>query len=508
MVLRLQKDINLHKAAAWLAASPLRAYGFAVVATLAAYLVRSGLDAALNARPTFSLFAFGVLVTAVFAGVRPAVLAMVLSAAVVNVFIFEPVGHINTEPRDLVEMVLFISIAGGMIALTRLASSAAEQAETALDRQRELNVQLQSEEATQQAILATIPDAMVVIDAKGLIQSFSHAAEKLFGYTAPEVIGRNVSMLMPQPFRDEHDGYIGRFLRTGEARIIGRGRTVTALKKDGATFPMDLAVGEAKVAGKRTFVGFIRDLTAKIESERHMQHLQSELLHASRLTAMGEMSAALAHELNQPLTAISNYAKAARRTLAGGAAKIEDAQGMMDKTAAQALRAGQIIKRLRDFVEHRDMSRTIEDPVKVVEEAMALALMDASQAGVRVTADLTAAPEVYIDKIQIQQVLVNLMRNALEAMQAAAVRTLAVSVRTAGADRAEIAIRDTGTGLAPEVAARLFQPFVTTKRSGMGVGLSICHSIIESHGGRIWVTVNEGAGVTFHVSLPAAGAEA
>lgn len=498
---------KLQTVAWWISLSNARAYGFAVLATALSYLVRTGLDAALDARPTFSLFAFGVLATAVFAGVRPAVLAMVLSAVVVDVFVFEPVGQINADARDLVEIVLFVIIASGMIALTRLASAAAEQAQTALDRQRELSDRLQSEEATQRAILATIPDAMVVIDAKGIVQSFSSTAEKLFGYAASEVIGRNVSMLMPQPFRDEHDGYIGRFLRTGEARIIGRGRTVTALKKDGTTFPMDLAVGEAHMAGRRTFVGFIRDLTAKLESERHLQQLQSELLHASRLTAMGEMSAALAHELNQPLTAISNYAKAARRTLAGGAAKIEDAQGMMDKTAAQALRAGQIIKRLRDFVEHRDMSRTIEDPVKVVEEAMALALVDAAQAGVKVKSDLNAAPEVYIDKIQIQQVLVNLMRNATEAMQAVEDRTLAVTVAAVN-QHAEIAVADTGPGLAPEVAARLFQPFTTTKRTGMGVGLSICHSIVEAHGGRIWMTVNDGPGVTFHVSLPPAGSEA
>lgn len=498
---------TLQTAAWWVSLSRVRAYGFAVMATLVSYLVRTGLDTALDARPTFSLFAFGVLATAVFAGVRPAILAMALSAIVVDVFVFEPVGRINTDPRDLVEIVLFVAIASGMIALARLASAAAGQAQIALDRQRELSDKLQREEATQRAILATIPDAMVVIDAKGVVQSFSSAAEKLFGYTAAEVCGRNVNMLMPQPFRDEHDGYIGRFLRTGEARIIGRGRTVSALKKDGTTFPMDLAVGEAHVAGKRTFVGFIRDLTAKLESERHMQHLQSELLHASRLTAMGEMSAALAHELNQPLTAISNYAKAARRTLSGGAAKIEDAQGMMDKTAAQALRAGQIIKRLRDFVEHRDMSRTIEDPVKVVEESMALALVDAAQAGVRVKAHLAPAPDVYIDKIQIQQVLVNLIRNAVEAMQAVEARTLGVTVAAEGG-AAEIAICDTGPGLAPEVAARLFQPFITTKKTGMGVGLSICHSIVQAHGGRIWVTVNEGPGVTFHVSLPAAGAEA
>ena len=497
------------KISTWIGASQVRGYGLAVLCTLLAYLLRTGLDRTLDARPTFSIFSFAVLATAVFGGVRLAILAMVLSAVVVNLFVLQPAGTIAFNPRDLVDIVLFVIIASGMIALARVASAAAQHAETALDRQRQLGDQLQAEEATQRAILATIPDAMVVIDAKGIVQSFSTAPEKLFGYSAGEVCGKNVKMLMPQPFRDEHDGYIDRFRRTGEARIIGLGRRVTALKKDGTTFPMDLAVGEANVAGKRTFVGFVRDLTAKLESERHLQSLQSELLHASRLTAMGEMSAALAHELNQPLTAIANYAKAARRTLSLGASKIEDAQGMMDKTAAQAIRAGEIIKRLREFVEHREVTRAIESPVKVVEEAMALGLVDAAESGVRVKAEFDAAvPQVYIDKVQLQQVLVNLMRNAVEAMQAVEQRDLSVKVVLAEGNTAEIAICDTGPGLAPEVAARLFRPFVTTKKSGMGVGLSICQSIMQAHNGRIWVTTNEGPGITFHLSLPAAGADA
>ncbi len=506
---RNSQQATFQRISVWVSASPVRAYGLAVLITLTAYLVRVGLAHSLDARPTFSIFSFGVLATAVLCGVRPAILAMVLSAVVVNVFILEPTGTLSFNPRDLVDIVLFVIIASGMIGLARLATAAAEHAETALVRQRQLGDRLQAEEATQRAILATIPDAMVVIDAKGVIQSFSSAAETLFGYAAAEVCGKNVKMLMPQPFREEHDGYIERFRRTGEARIIGRGRRVTALKKDGTTFPMDLAVGEANVAGSRTFVGFIRDLTAKLESERHLQSLQSELLHASRLNAMGEMSAALAHELNQPLTAIANYAKAARRTLSLGAEKIEDAQSMMDKTAAQAIRAGEIIKRLREFVEHREVTRTIETPAKVVEEAMALGVVDAAESGVRVKTQFDdATPQIYIDKVQIQQVLVNLMRNAIEAMQSVEVRDLSITVSLAEGNAAEIAICDTGPGLAPEVAGRLFQPFVTTKKSGMGVGLSICQSILQAHNGRIWVTTNAGAGITFHVSLPAAGTEA
>jgi two-component system sensor kinase FixL len=504
----LSEISSLYPISRWIGASRLRAYGFAVVCTLIAYLVRTVLDLTLASRPTFSLFSFAVMTAAVFGGVGPAIFAMTLSVVVVDVFIFNPNGVFAFSPRDLIELVLFVTIASGMIGLTRLAFGAARRAEAALDRQSQLSERLLAEEATQRAILATIPDAMVVIDAKGMVQSFSNTAEKLFGYEAVEVIGKNVKMLMPQPFRDEHDGYIGRFNRTGEARIIGRGRTVTALKKDGTTFPMDLAVGEANVGGKRTFIGFIRDLTAKFENDRHLQNLQSELLHASRLTAMGEMSAALAHELNQPLTAIANYAKAAHRTLAGAAtSKIEDAQGMIDKAAAQAIRAGQIIKRLREFVEHREVSRGMENPIKVVEEALVLGLADIGDSGVRVRSAFDAAtPPVYIDKVQIQQVLINLMRNAIEAMQAVESRELEIKVFPAEGG-VQISICDSGPGLAPEVAARLFQPFVTTKKTGMGVGLSICQSIMQGHNGRIWVTPNETAGITFHLSLPAAGAE-
>ncbi|MGE5721090.1 MAG: PAS domain S-box protein, partial [Sphingomonadales bacterium] len=160
------------------------------------------------------------------------------------------------------------------------------------------------------SILETVPDAMIVIDEQGLIVSFSAAAQATFGYTAEEVVGTNVSRLMPSPDRDRHDGYLERYLQTGERRIIGIGRIVTGLRKDGRAFPMELSVGEAMTDGQRLFTGFVRDLTDKQRTESRVQELQSELIHVSRLTAMGTMAATLAHELNQPLTAIANYAEA------------------------------------------------------------------------------------------------------------------------------------------------------------------------------------------------------
>ena len=353
------------------------------------------------------------------------------------------------------------------------------------------------------SILETVPDAMVVIDERGMIQSFSTTAERLFGFTAGEVQGRNVSMLMPAPYRHEHDGYLARYLTTGERRIIGVGRVVVGQRKDGGTFPMELSVGEVALEGKKQFIGFVRDLTRRREGERLLHEVQSELLHISRLSTMGEMASALAHELNQPLSAIANYLQGSRRLLQNSsddrAPVIVDA---MDKAAEQAIRAGQVIQRLRDFVARGETEKRIESIKKLVEEASALALVAAKDQLVRV--DLRLDPSidlVLVDKIQIQQVLLNLLRNGLEAMQTAERRELHVSTSPVEDNMVAVNVGDTGCGIAPEVASRLFQPFVTTKKQGMGVGLSISRTIIESHGGQITVEPNPGGGTIFRFTL-------
>ena len=294
-------------------------------------------------------------------------------------------------------------------------------------------------------------------------------------------------MLMPSPYRDNHDGYIGRYLRTGERRIIGIGRVVVGERKDGSTFPMELAVGEMHVRNERLFSGFIRDLTERQETEARLQELQAELVHMSRLTAMGEMASALAHELNQPLSAIANYMKGSRRLLQDSsethAAVLRDA---MDKAADQALRAGQIIRRLRDFVARGESERRVEDVKKLIEEASALALVGAKDRGIRVQFQFdTDINFVLADKVQIQQVLLNLIRNAMEAMENSEKRELEIVTAPASANLVEISVADSGAGIAQEIYAQLFQPFVSTKPQGMGVGLSISRTIVESHGGSI-----------------------
>ena len=362
---------------------------------------------------------------------------------------------------------------------------------------------LQDREAHLQSVLDTVPDAMVVIDTSGIIRSFSTTAERQFGHSAREAIGRNVSILMPEPYRSQHDGFLARYMATGERRIIGVGRLVVGLRKDGSTFPMELAVGEMRSGERRFFTGFLRDLTERQETQQRLQEVQSELIFMSRFTALGEMASTLAHELNQPLTAATSYLNGARRLLAVGRPQdLATASGAIENAAEQMVRAGQIIKRLRQFVSRGESDRRPEDLRKLIEEASALALVGVKQTGTHVSFDFDpVVGMVLVDRIQIQQVVLNLMRNAIEAMQEVSRREMKVSSRLADSETVEVCVADTGPGIAPEIAPRLFQPFVTTKPQGMGVGLSICRTIIEAHGGKLWAEPNPGGGTIFRLTL-------
>jgi len=366
---------------------------------------------------------------------------------------------------------------------------------------------LEAAEARLRSILQTVPDAMIVIDEFGRIESLSATAERLFGYSAAESIGRNISMLMPSPYREQHDTYLKRYLGTGEKHIIGIGRVVSGQRKDGTTFPMHLTVGELRSADRHYFTGFIRDLTDQQITESRLKELQSEVTHMSRFTALGEMASTLAHEINQPLTAISNYLRGCQRLLerveSDNSTMLRDAIG---KAADQALRAGQIIRRLREFVARGESDRRIESLPKLIEDASTLALIGAKENGVDVAFRLDPTVDLVLaDRIQIQQVLVNLIRNAIEVMaETPGRRRLEIAAVADREDLVQVSVSDTGLGIAPEIAKQLFQPFVTTKRKGMGLGLSICRTIIEAHGGKIWVEPNPGGGTIFHFTLRSA----
>lgn len=488
---------------------------------------------------------------------------------------------------------------------------------------------LREERARLEAVIGTSADAVITIDQKGIVQSFSRVGEKLFGYRANEVIGRNVSMLMPSPDREKHDGYLERYRRTGEKRIIGLGRQVDARRKDGSVFPVHLMVGEVTQAGQRLFTGFIHDMSERVAAERAVasernfvaamldttqalvvvldqqgrvvrsnaacqrlsgysagelvgrsildlipdgntslygllqtgnpdarvpnrwegsllckggevrlvswstaaiqedngvprylvttgidmtesrrsearaQELQHHLYRIGRISELGEMASAIAHELNQPMTAVANYVNASRRMLdAVEDEKAERIIGLMNRAVEQTDRAGQIVRRLRQLIGRGQSELQPTDLNAVVREASGLALIGAREEAIEVSFDLQEdLPPVLADATQLQQIVLNLVRNAVEALHAVEHRRLVVSTGTAG-DMVELSVRDNGPGLDPEVADQLFMPFVSTKANGMGIGLSICRSILDAHQGQIRAEAVAEGGTRFRVTLP------
>jgi two-component system, LuxR family, sensor kinase FixL len=485
------------------------------------------------------------------------------------------------------------------------------------------------------SLLDAAVDAIIVIDHLGQIEQFSLSAERIFGYPADEVIGRNVAMLMPGPYQDEHDRYIERYSETREARIIGIGREVRAQRKDGTIFPCELAVGQVAGVVPPRFIGFIRDITLRKQADErlrrseselrlaqelanlgnyviHLDHsepdyyspqlhrilgiasmdanvplntmlrlwvhpgdrekldgaitelqsktgacdveyrivrndgttrylhhiaqvtrdvqgaplkhvgtihdvtdrrqtedearqLQERLTHFSRLSTMGEMAAGLAHEINQPLSAITMYAQACQRFMRSSTRDDADVLEALEQISAQALRAGEVIRRLRQFVKNREVKREPVDCGRLLDDLRTLAETDARLHNVRLRIDAEDdLPTVYADPIQLQQVVLNLVRNAIDAMSDAPEtrREVVLSTRLSPEGEIEIVVADHGSGLAPEAAEHLFNPFFTTKSGGTGLGLAISRSIVRAHGGRLWHTPNEGMGARFHFTLP------
>lgn len=490
---------------------------------------------------------------------------------------------------------------------------------------------LREERARLQSVIDTSADAVITIDEKGIVQSFSRVGERLFGYEADEVLGRNVNMLMPSPDRERHDGYLARYLQTGEKRIIGLGRQVEAQRKDGSIFPIHLMVGEVTAPGRRLFTGFIHDMSERVAAERAVasernfvaamldttealvivldqegrivrsnaacerltgytspelvgrnitelipdssltlkavfqpaltgehassrgestllsktgearwvswstvciredsgrprylvstgidmteskraedraRELQHHLYRIGRISELGEMASAIAHELNQPMTAVANYVNASRRMMEGlEDARAEKIVGLMNRAVEQTERAGQIVRRLRQLIGRGQSELQATDLNSVVREASSLALIGAREQEVKVRFQLAdELPPVLADATQLQQVVLNLVRNAVEAMQAVETRELFVASRISDGGAVELSIGDTGPGLEAEVAKNLFMPFVTTKANGMGIGLSICRSILDAHHGQIRAESAPSGGTIFRVMLPA-----
>ena len=356
-----------------------------------------------------------------------------------------------------------------------------------------------------QAVLDAAVEGIVVIDHHGLIQSFNRAAERLFGYRGDEVIGVNVGILMTDEDRTSHDGFLTRYVATRVPHIIGRTREVNAKRKDGTVFPALLAVGLVPEADPPRFVGFVHDYTKQRQSEMEAHRLQERLMHVSRLATVGEMASGIAHELNQPLAAIATYAHACDRLLGMPDPEIEEVRSALREIADQAVRAGDIIRRLRSLARTEEAARAPSNVNTVIEELTDLIQANAKAHGIEYRRDLAPdLPEIVLDRSQIQQVVMNLVHNALESLALGQVETAEVVVRTglAATGEIEISVCDTGSGVPAAIVNRIFDPFCSTKPTGTGLGLPMSRTIARAHGGTLNYRPNDPKGACFTVKLP------
>ena len=361
-------------------------------------------------------------------------------------------------------------------------------------------------------VLDAMVESMIVIDEQGTMEQINKSTTRMFGYEPDELLGKNISMLMTGTDHERHDKYLSNYQKTGKKRIIGRGREVLAQRKDGSVFPADIAVGEVKTRDYVRFVGLIRDLTQQRNAEEQALKQREEMVNVSRLGMMGEMAAAMAHELNQPLTAIANYASASIRLLEQSPDNIEDVREVLQEIADQALRAGEVIQRTREFTRSGDDSMSATTLSEIARPIRSLAELDTKANNIRLSWNIPAdLPEVEADPVQIQQIMLNLIRNAVDAMQDTDPdhRDIEIQAKITAPHEIRFDVKDQGHGVSPEAAKDIFNAFFTTKSGGMGMGLAICRTIIRSHGGELGFRNNglagEQRGSTFYFTIPTRG---
>jgi two-component system sensor kinase FixL len=355
------------------------------------------------------------------------------------------------------------------------------------------------------SLMDAMIDALIVIDEKGVIERINSSAENMFGYTCTELTGKNISELMAGRDKKNHGKYLTNYQKTGKAKIIGIGREVVAQRKDGDIFPADIAVGEVRGPAGVRYIGLVRDLSAERAAQTQMFKQRQEMLNTSRLSTMGEMAAAMAHELNQPLSAISNYAAACRRLLEADDVNKASITDALERISTQAQRAAEVIRRTRDFTRAPDAKRATTTIADLLDDIVPMAQMDAHANNIALHLDVpkTLSP-IYVDELQVQQVLLNLLRNSVDAMQDCPPehRNISLSARYTAPGEISLVVSDEGSGISDEVAKKLFNPFVTTKNSGMGMGLAISRTIAEAHGGSLEFRRNPKRGVSFVLTLP------
>ncbi len=354
-------------------------------------------------------------------------------------------------------------------------------------------------------ILDTVADGIVVMDDTGRVLMLNHACEEMFGYAAMDVVGNDVGVLMSPDHAELHQLFVDHYIETNEKRIIGASREVSGRHRDGSEIPIELSVGEAVTPEGRQFIGVMRDLRARKIMESRLAEAQSQLMQMTRINAMDEMSAAIAHELNQPLTAITLYLQALRRKYALALDSNADADvlELLDKAMRETNRAGKIVQRVSQFIEKREPKRTPVALEPLIDDCIDLMTLGYKATNVDVRRETPNSGLIFnVDPVQIQQILVNLIRNGIETVQGQPIQAVGISVAVDAHD-VKVSVSDTGPGISPDLVPNLFSAFTGAKRQGLGLGLTISRAIAQNHGGDLTVDPGgNGRGATFTLRLP------
>ena len=356
-----------------------------------------------------------------------------------------------------------------------------------------------------ETLLDSIVDAVIIINQKGEIQRFNRSAQLMFGYTLAEVLQQNVSMLMPEPAHGQHDGYLRRYRETGRAAIIGKGREERGLRKSGETFPMRLSVGESRLAEEVHYVGIIHDLSQQHATEAKVKDLERQLFHADRLLTLGELTAGIAHEINQPLTAIAAYADAARHLVEKMPEGVDPAvHDICSRISEQSRRAAAVVSRLRAQVRSGASKKANCNMIGIINNV--LLLFDYNVNKMNISIHIQAdedLPDVYVDEIQIQQILVNLIKNSMDAILECGQPRGRIDIRVVQArEELLVSVQDNGAGISADGLTHLFESFYTSKAQGVGLGLSICKNIASAHGGTLVCDFSQPGETRFVLTLP------
>jgi PAS domain S-box-containing protein len=368
---------------------------------------------------------------------------------------------------------------------------------------------LEERDAKTRRIIDSALDAVLSINARGIVTEWNAQAETMFGWKRNEALGRSLSELfIPERYRDAHEKGLKHFLSTGEGPLLNRRIEITALRQDGSEFPVEVSIAPYQIDGNWEFSGFVRDITEKKAAEastRRQREMEMELAHANRVATMGQLSASIAHEVNQPIGAAVTNAHAALRWLRATPPNLEEVHHALSRIVANGNRATDVLGRIRAFIKKAPPRKDSLDVNQAVLEVVDLTRSEAKKNKVAVQTQLAdGLPVVQADRVQLQQVLLNLIINAIEAMSTsdAGSRRLLISSAASESDEVSVEVQDSGPGFPEASAGQLFQAFYTTKPAGLGMGLSICRSILEAHGGQLRATPGDPTGAIFTFTLP------